>query len=246
MKVPCEVIQDLLPLYADEACSEESGRMVREHLQECGECGRMLERLKSHEIEEDLKSEKADVIEYGEKRFRKRTATVGSTVSGVFMIPILACLIINLLSGSAMGWFFIVLAAMAVAASLIIVPLTVPRDKAFWTFCAFTGSLILLLAVTCLVGRGNWFWVASSAVLFGLGVIFLPFVIRAKPLQKWVGGLNRAVVVLAADGVLFLNMMNTIRLHGRNGNGGFLMLAGLAAGVALVVMYVMNNGRESK
>ena len=220
MKVPCSVIQDLLPLYADEACSEESGRMVREHLQECAECGRMLERLKSHEIEEDLKTEKENVIEYGAKRFRKRTATVGSTVSGLFMIPILAC--------------------------LIIVPLTVPEDKAFWTLCAFTGSLILLLAVTCLVSRGDWFWVASSAVLFGLSVFFLPFAIRAKPLQKWVGGLNRAAVVLAADGVLFLNMMNTIRLHGRNGNGGFLMLAGLAAGVALVVMYVMKNGTEPK
>ena len=53
MKVPCSVIQDLLPLYADEACSEESGRMVREHLQECAECGRMLERLKSHEKQKE-------------------------------------------------------------------------------------------------------------------------------------------------------------------------------------------------
>ena len=241
MKIPCNVIQDLLPLYADDACSEESRDLVREHLQECGECSSMLERLKSHEIESDLRNEKENVIEYGLRRFRRRSATVGSAVSGVFMIPILVFLILNLISGSAMGWFFIVLASLAVAASLIIVPLTVPEDKAFWTFCAFTGSLILLLAVTCLVSRGDWFWVASSAVLFGLSVIFLPFLIRAKPLQKWIGGINKALLVLAADGVLFLNMLNTIRLHGKNGNGGFWMLAALTVGIALVVINVMKK-----
>ena len=246
MKIPCNVIQDLLPLYADDACSEESRRMVQEHLEECGECGRMLERLQSQEIESNLKNEKENVIAYGEKRFKRRSATVGSAVSGLFMIPILVCLIINLVSGSAMGWFFIVLASMAVAASLIIVPLTVPENKAFWTFCAFCASLIALLAVICLVSRGDWFWIASSAVLFGLSVIFLPFVIRARPLQKYIGGANKALLVLATDGVLFLNMMNVIRLHGQNRNGGFLMLAGCAAGIALVVLNVMKNGRNSK
>ena len=246
MKISCNVIQDLLPLYADEACSEESREMVQEHLRECGDCSRMLERMKNDEIEADLKSEKEDVIAYGAKRFRRRSATVGSTVSGVFMIPILVCLIINLVSGSAMGWFFIVLASLAVAASLIIVPLTVPEDKAFWTFCAFTGSLVALLAVTCLVTRGDWFWVASSAVLFGLGVIFLPFVIRAKPVQKWVGGMKKLPVVLTADAVLFLNMMNCIRLHAQQSGGGFLLLAGCAAGIVLLVLNGMRNGRNEK
>ena len=244
MKMDCNVIQDLLPLYADDACSEESREIVQEHLQECESCSRMLEKMKNEEIETDLKAERVGVIAYGEKRFRRRTATVGSTVSGVFMIPILAFLVINLISGTAMGWFFIVLASLAVAASLIIVPLTVPEDKAFWTFCAFTVSLVALLAVTCLVTRGDWFWVASSSVLFGLGVIFLPFVVRAKPVQKWLEGTKKAVVVLVADAVLFLNMMNCIRLHNQQGTGSFLLAAGCAAGITLLVLNRMKNGRE--
>ena len=240
MKNSCDVVRDLLPLYADDACSADSRQLVDEHLAECPACSDVLKRLKNSEIENDLQMEKQDVIEYGVRRFKRRSATVGSTVSGVFMIPILVCLIINLTAGSAMGWFFIVLAALAVAASLIIVPIMVPKDKAFWTFCAFSASLIVLLGVTCLVSRGNWFWVASSAVIFGLSVIFLPFVIRAKPLQKWVGKSNKFLLVVAADAALFLNMMSVIRMHSRGGPG-FLSVVGIAAGAALVVLSVIKN-----
>ena len=110
MNKNCEVIRDLLPLYADDACSEESRRLVEGHLAECPDCSGMLQRLKNNEIENGLQMEKQDVIEYGAKKFRKQSATVGSTVSGVLLVPILICLIINLTAGSAMGWFFIVLA----------------------------------------------------------------------------------------------------------------------------------------
>ena len=245
MKISCDVIRDLLPLYADDACSQDSRRMVDEHLTECAECSGILKRLQDNEIENDLQMEKQDVIEYGARKFKRRSATVGSTVSGVFMIPILVCLIINLMTGSAMGWFFIVLAALAVAASLIIVPIMAPKDKAFWTFCFSSASLIVLLGVVCLVSRGNWFWVAASAVAFGLSVVFLPFVIRAKPLQKWVGKTNKALLVLAADAALFLNMMNAIRIQG-NGGPGFLTLVGAAAGIGLVVLAIMRNRGSMK
>ena len=123
MNKECEVIRDLLPLYADEVCSATSAELVEEHLQDCPDCSAMLEKLRTHEIETDLQEEKEQVIEYQAKRFRRRSATVGSVVSGLFMIPILVCLIVNLRAGHGLDWFFVVLAALAVAASLIIVPL---------------------------------------------------------------------------------------------------------------------------
>jgi len=246
MKISCDIIRDLLPLYADEACSDESRRMVEDHLQECPDCGRVLDRLKSSEIEEDLKREKNDVISYGARAFKKRTATVGGTISGLFMIPILVCLIINITTGGGLSWFFIVLAALAVAASLILVPILVPEDKAFWTFCAFCASLMILLGITCLVSGGNWFWVASSAALFGLGVIFLPFVIRARPVQKWIGDSNKVLIVIAADLVLFLNMMTAINLRRNMTGNGWLLLIGVLAGVGLAVLEIMKNRGERK
>lgn len=245
MKTDCEIIRDLLPLYVDDICSDQSRKMVDEHLQECGECGELLGKLRRTEVESGLKNEKEDVISYGIRRFKKLSAAAGSTVSGALLIPILAVLVLNLIAGSSMGWFFIVLASVLVAASLIVVPIMAPRDKLFWTFCAFTVSVIVLLAVVCLVGKGNWFWVAASAVLFGLSVFFLPFVIRARPLQNLLGNRNKALIVVGVDLLLFLNMMNIIRIHGQGGIG-FWPTAGIVAVITLAVLYRMRQNSEKK
>ncbi|MBR2660472.1 MAG: zf-HC2 domain-containing protein [Clostridia bacterium] len=226
----CEVIRDLLPLYADEVCSERSRELIEEHLRECPECSAMLEQLRTHEIEEGLREEKEQVIEHQAKNFRRRSATIGSVISGIFMIPVVVCLIVNLASGSPLGWFFIVLAALAVAASLIIVPLMMPQDKLFWTFCTFTMSLLLLLAVTCFYSRGSWFFLAASTVLFGLSVVFGPFVVRAKPVRELIGGFSRPLLVLAMDVILFANMMNMISLYSKSVFTTILILLGCAAG----------------
>ena len=37
MNKNCEVIRDLLPLYADDVCSGRSRELIEEHLQECPE-----------------------------------------------------------------------------------------------------------------------------------------------------------------------------------------------------------------
>ena len=215
MKTDCDVIRDLLPLYTDEACSEKSRDLVNEHLQECPACQEVLRKLQETEIENDLRSEKNEVIEYGIRRFKRRSAAIGSAVSGSFMIPILICLYISFVFGTSLNWIFIVMAALCVAASLIVVPLTVPEDKFFWTFCAFCVSLIMLFAVICLCTRGNWFWIASSATLFGLAVIFLPFLIKARPVQNLIGNSNKRLVVLGLHAALVVNIMTTITSYGR-------------------------------
>lgn len=38
MKYPCSLIQDLLPLYHDGVCSEESSKIIENHLSECSSC----------------------------------------------------------------------------------------------------------------------------------------------------------------------------------------------------------------
>ena len=47
MKNSCDVIQDLLPLYCDGACSGESRHLVEEHLRECGQCRETYELMRS-------------------------------------------------------------------------------------------------------------------------------------------------------------------------------------------------------
>ena len=38
MKISCDIIQDLLPLYCDGVCSQDSKQVVEAHLQDCEKC----------------------------------------------------------------------------------------------------------------------------------------------------------------------------------------------------------------
>ncbi|MBU3146197.1 zf-HC2 domain-containing protein [Clostridium sp. CF012] len=44
-KVSCGIIKDLLPLYYDRVCSDESNKVVEEHLDECNNCKNELDRI---------------------------------------------------------------------------------------------------------------------------------------------------------------------------------------------------------
>ncbi len=47
-KDKCELVKDLLPLYADNVCSEESRNIVAEHISHCDECRSELEKMGKH------------------------------------------------------------------------------------------------------------------------------------------------------------------------------------------------------
>lgn len=49
MKYPCGIIKDLLPLYIDEVCNEESRQAVTTHLTECETCRKCYEAMKATE-----------------------------------------------------------------------------------------------------------------------------------------------------------------------------------------------------
>lgn len=49
MTYPCGIIRDLLPLYIDEVCNEESKQAVENHLSECEKCRNYYKSMKSTE-----------------------------------------------------------------------------------------------------------------------------------------------------------------------------------------------------
>lgn len=55
MKIPCEIVKDLLPLYHDDVCSNESRTTVEEHLLECDTCKKYLDSMDSDFIETNAK-----------------------------------------------------------------------------------------------------------------------------------------------------------------------------------------------
>lgn len=212
MKHQCEIVRDLMPLYLDGVASGQSRQMVDEHLSECSECSALFSKMKNSELELEVKEEKNDVIARQRKVFKRKSALVGSVLAGIFMIPILVCLIVNLAAGTGLTWFFIVLASLLVAASLTVVPLMVPADRFLWTLGTFSVSLTMLLGVCCIYTGGRWFFVAGFSSLFGIGMVFLPFAVRSRPLSGILKN-QKALTVMTADTVLYVLMMLSIGLY---------------------------------
>ena len=46
MRNECNIIRDILPLYAEDMVSDDTVSFVEEHLQTCAECSAMYERIK--------------------------------------------------------------------------------------------------------------------------------------------------------------------------------------------------------
>ncbi|MCR5327660.1 MAG: zf-HC2 domain-containing protein [Saccharofermentans sp.] len=209
MKYECDMISDLLPLYKDEICSEASRKIVEEHLAECPDCQKILNSLNDITIDEKIVKEKEEVIGTQARFFKRKSALAGSIIALIFAIPILVCLIVNLATGAGLTWFFIVLAGILVAASLIVVPLMVPENKMFTTMAAFTGSVLLLLGIICIYSGGNWFFVSASATLFGLTMLFAPFIAYRRPVNAYVKN-HKGLAIMCAYTATFALMMFSI------------------------------------
>ena len=57
-KLTCDVIKDLLPSYVDGICSEDSKRIVEEHLETCSECRQLMDIMREAGIVEQKREEK--------------------------------------------------------------------------------------------------------------------------------------------------------------------------------------------
>ena len=248
MKYDCELIRDLLPLYQDDICSPGSKMAVEEHLSECKGCTDYLQSLRSgEEIESVINAEKTQALDSQKKFFKRRSAAAGTVIAGIFMLPVLICLIVNLAVGGS-GWFFIVLAAMLIPASLVVVPLLAPENKGLWTLSSFSISLLLLFAVVCIITSGKWFFIASTASMFGVWLIFAPFAVKSRPIASRIGA-HKGLAVFGLDTLLFVLMMLSIGVT--NGLGAdyyslsariALPILGLVWAIFLTVRYLKTNG----
>ena len=94
MDKQCEIVQDLLPLYVDGACSESSVAMVKEHLESCPECKTLYEKLCSDTGEGTLKAEMVGVVAKHEKKVKKKRLL--TIVASVVLTIVLIFTVINL------------------------------------------------------------------------------------------------------------------------------------------------------
>lgn len=108
MDVTCNVIEDLLPLYADGICSEDSKTIVEHHVAVCSECKEKLEAMTAK-----LETEGSGKIPYKPKnpfkklRFRYiRTIIITLCICVIIAVPSVICTIlsINEVYGGSASW----------------------------------------------------------------------------------------------------------------------------------------------
>ncbi|MDR0308360.1 MAG: zf-HC2 domain-containing protein [Coriobacteriales bacterium] len=249
MSVPCEVVRDLLPLYHDDVCSENSRQVVDEHLAECDSCKALLARIDDNTLDQQLMAETEDVVGHHTKAIKRRSLVVGMAIASVLAIPVLITLIVNLATGHALDWFFIVLTSLMTLASVTVVPLVVEKYRGLWALGSFTVSLLLLLMTSCIYTGGSWFFVATIPVLLGLSVMFTPYVLSQHPRPGFITRHKGLLAMLANTLLLY----GVILVSGLYIGGGYLdfwrpalLITSLSAllpwAFFLVIRYLKVNG----
>lgn len=75
--LPCELIQDMLPLYHDGVCSEVSRKLVDSHLETCDKCTAVLEGMTAEMEMPKLESDESKPLKSLRRKWRARTCLLG-------------------------------------------------------------------------------------------------------------------------------------------------------------------------
>ncbi len=110
-------------------------------------------------------------------KYIRMVNTYKNTLIFLYGISLVTCFICNLAVQHKLSWFFIVMASELTAISLTLVPVLVPTKKALLTLGSFTLSLSLLLLICNIYTGGDWFIISFVSVIFGLSLVFLPFIL---------------------------------------------------------------------
>ena len=84
--IPCGVIRDLLPLYTEDLCSEESRALVESHLKNCPDCRRLKESMKKTEPLPADSGEGLKKIRKELKNRKLRTAAMAALLVFVLLV----------------------------------------------------------------------------------------------------------------------------------------------------------------
>lgn len=93
MKLSCNVIEDLLPLYHDNVCSEESKALVDEHLEECENCRNLLSKIDSEVKKPQMSFDETKplkAIRFAWERSKRKAFIKGSVIAGLICALLMA------------------------------------------------------------------------------------------------------------------------------------------------------------
>lgn len=232
-KVSCDIIRDLLPLYIDGVCSESSRGLVDDHLSYCKDCRAAAEQLqREDQYEKYIASERVSVLENHARTERGTAWKAGALIAAILFFPVVIVAGVVLLGGSDDFEVLPMLtSSMLLAASLTAVPLMSKTDKFVRTVIGATASILIIEFFGCLYDNES-FAKTGVPTLFGLSVVFLPFIIRSFDLPEPFGS-HKVLTVIGWDAVW---LMLTILVAGAPGNNGAPFNEGMITSVLLLLV----------
>lgn len=140
--ISCEIIRDLLPLYAEEICSEATRELVQEHIKRCNACGLLAEKIKDTELviaaDKGAEEEQIDFLR------KLKTHILGQKLLVFGMLVLLIAggmgVVISRNGAVPVEMYYLILPVLTVSAALLLSDCT---GKNVWT-----GDKRLMLTIT--------------------------------------------------------------------------------------------------
>lgn len=150
-------------------------------------------------------------VEREARVYRRWRASLLWSTSIAYGTALVTCFIVNLSVEHTLSWYWVVLAAIALAFSLTTLPLLPGRRSPWVVLGAALVSLFALLAIVRLLysDDGAWLVIAICALLFAAVLIFGPVWLAVRPLPL-PAGRHRTVIALAADTVALVLLLLVI------------------------------------
>ena len=124
-----------------------------------------------------------------EKKQAKKWRTLSLSWSLFFYIAyglaLIPCFICNLAINKTLSWFWIVLSSLLLSFTFTNLPKLVKKHKLIILPVSMFAALVLLLGITAIYTKGDWFIIPVLAVLFALVIVFTPiYISKYKVFEK--------------------------------------------------------------
>lgn len=192
--------------------------------------------ISEHELltaSEDIESRNTEKLA---RKYMKMIERYKMTLYLLYGVSLAVCFICNLVISHTISWFFLVFTSELVAFSLTLLPVLLQKNRGLFTLISFFGSLTLLLLTCSIYSHGDWFILTFISFLFGMTVVFLPFVLTRIGFLKIISN-NKALVCFSVDTVLLFMLLYVCDLY--TDGGWFLTRAVPISLFSLVVPWSM-------
>lgn len=151
-------------------------------------------------------------IKKSAKKYRLLVNIYKYTLLISYGAAIITCFICNLAIDHTLSWFFVVLASVANAFSVTLLPLYLRKNKAATVLLAFTVTLLLLLLTCNIFSGGTWVIIVVPCIITGLSLMFLPFGLKAVVENTKLAD-KKTLVYIIVNTVLIILMLYVIFVY---------------------------------